>query len=169
MPTETKEIRDRTMSREKPLGLAWGFKLAHLTFPLPCWLMRDFGAVVKARALPVRHTGQALSAGSPITAKLIGHQQAGYILQPFQQLAKEAFCGVFVPPLLHENIQDLAILVHSPPQIVALPTNRDKYLIEMPGVAKPPPSMPKLVRENLAELQTPLAYSLIANGDPALS
>jgi len=52
---------------------------------------------------------------------------------------------------------------------VALPTNRDKFLIEMPGVAKPPPSMPKLVRENLAELQTPLAYSLIANGNPTLS
>jgi hypothetical protein len=60
MPTETKEIGDRTMSREKPLGLTWGLKLVHLTFPLPCWLMRDFGAAVKARALAVRHTGQGI-------------------------------------------------------------------------------------------------------------
>src|SRR5262245_2664537 len=77
MSTETKEIGDRGMSREKPLGLTRGRKPAHLAFPLPWWLMRDFGAGVKVRALTVRHAGQALSAGSPITAKLIGHRQAG--------------------------------------------------------------------------------------------
>jgi hypothetical protein len=42
------------------------------------------------------------------------------ILQPFQQLAKEAFGGVFVAPFLPQDIQLLSILIDSTPQIEAL-------------------------------------------------
>jgi len=51
---------------------------------------------------------------------------------------------------------------------MTLPTIRDKHLIEMPGVAKPAPSMPQFVCKRLTKLQTPQAHRLIANGDSAL-
>jgi len=81
---------------------------------------------------------------------------------------KEALGGSLVPVLLDQDIQYFAILVHRPPQILALPTNRDKHLIKMPGVAQPPLSMPKFVCKRLTELQTPQVHGLIANSDSTL-
>jgi hypothetical protein len=76
---------------------------------------------------------------------------------------------VLIPRLLYKDISHLALLVYRPPQIVALSTNRDKHLIEMPGVAKPAPSMSQPVCQGLAALQTPQAYGLIAHGDSTFS
>jgi hypothetical protein len=46
MASNSKEILDDSLKGEKPLGLARGFKSAHLPFPLPGRLMRGFGAIV---------------------------------------------------------------------------------------------------------------------------
>jgi hypothetical protein len=39
--------------------------------------------------------------------------------------------------MLHENIQDMAVLIHRPPQIVALLVERAQDLIQVPLVAGP--------------------------------
>lgn len=53
MATETKEIVDGAMNRQKPLGLARRFELSHLVFTVACGLMRDFGSVVSSAVLAV--------------------------------------------------------------------------------------------------------------------
>ena len=50
---EAKQIVNRTVHRQKVLCVARRFEPAHVAFPLASRLMRDFGAVVKARALAV--------------------------------------------------------------------------------------------------------------------
>jgi len=119
--------------------------------------------------LALGNTGQQLSACSSIAAQLIGHEKTGYVVQAPQQLTKETLGCSLVPVLLDKDIQHLSILVHSPPSIEMLPTNRDKHLLELPSIAKPTPSMPKRVRKRLAELQTLLAHGLLANRDFAFS
>ena len=46
------------MEREKALGLAGRFESAHVPFPLPCRLMRNFGAIVGEESRVVRHAAQ---------------------------------------------------------------------------------------------------------------
>ena len=57
---DTKEILDGAVHREKPLRVRGGLETPHLAFPLPGWLVRDFGPVVRVPVRPVDH-GRALS------------------------------------------------------------------------------------------------------------
>ena len=169
MSTTAKQVVDGTVNRAKPLGVPGGFEAAHVSFSLPRRLMRDFCAVVLSAPLAMGNTGDDVPACCPIAGEHIGHQLTWDILQSFQQLAKEACGGVFVPSLLHEDIQDLAILIDRTPQIVARAINRDKHFVEMPGVAPSPLALPKRLRDSLSELQTPLAHGFVTHRYPALS
>jgi hypothetical protein len=53
MPPEAEEIVEWAMDRKKPLYLPRGFEPAHLSFSLPCRLMRDFRSVVSPAVLAV--------------------------------------------------------------------------------------------------------------------
>ena len=79
MATETKEIVDGAMNRQKPLGLARRFELSHLAFAVAWGLMRDFGSVVSSMVLAVADAGDEFSTCHPITPQAIGHQQPGNI------------------------------------------------------------------------------------------
>jgi hypothetical protein len=54
---------------------------------------------------------------------------------PFEKFAEKAFGGFFVPSALHEDVEYIAILVHSSPQILSLATDRKKDFVHMPCVA----------------------------------
>jgi hypothetical protein len=73
MPTETKEIVDGTVYREKTLGLPRGLEPPHLPFLLPCRLMRDLRPVVASAVLAVADAGQQLSVGGATAAQPISH------------------------------------------------------------------------------------------------
>jgi hypothetical protein len=45
--------------------------------------------------------------------------------------------GLLVSPGLHQQIQDFALIVHGPPQPLALAADRDDHLVEMPSAALP--------------------------------
>src|SRR5262249_19864000 len=108
MAAEAKEIIGWAMDRQEPLCLPRGFEAAHLSFLLPGRLMGDSRRFVLPAPLAVSHTGQHPPARCPRAPKLIGHQFGGDILNPFKQLAKEAFRSVFVPPFLYQDIEHLA-------------------------------------------------------------
>lgn len=135
MPSEAEEIVEWAMGRKNPLYLPWGFEPAHLVFSVARRLMRDCRSVVETAVLAVSDVRQELSAGSAITAKTIGHNQTGSVVQAFQQLAKKACGRTLIPMLLNENIKHVTVLVHCTPEIVTLPLNRDKDLVEAPRIA----------------------------------
>jgi hypothetical protein len=58
MAPNSKKILDDSLKAEKPLGLARGFKSAHLPFPLPGPLMRGFGAIVGVAFCVVSYLAQ---------------------------------------------------------------------------------------------------------------
>ena len=82
--------------------------------------MGDFRAIVLPTAWAMGDTGEGLPPCCSRAGELIGHQLMRDILYPFQQLAKEAFGGVFVAPFLPQDIQLLSTLIDSTPQIEAL-------------------------------------------------
>ena len=112
MAADTKEILDGAVHREKPLRVRGGLEAAHLTFPLPGRLVRDFGPVVR---VPVR------AAGRGVAAECVGDQSSRDTALAFQQLAEEAEGRPPIAPGLHEDVDRVAIPVYGTPQILLPP------------------------------------------------
>ena len=71
--------------------------------------------------------------------------------------------------LLNENIKHVTVLVHCTPEIMTLPLNRDKDLVEMPRVASSSLVMPQLLGKRGTEFEAPLAHGFVTDGHPAVS
>jgi hypothetical protein len=86
-------------------------------------------AVIEIAVLPVFDTGQALPLCRPIAFEFIGDEHPWDVLASFEELAEELLGRVLVPSALHEDIEDSAVLIHGPPQIMAFLVDRDEHLI----------------------------------------
>ncbi len=165
MAADTKEILDGSVHREKPLRVGSRFESAHLTLPLPGRLVRDFRPIVRVLVRAVdrrRHHG---AAGGWVTAQFVGDQSSRDAALSFQQLPEEAEGGPPVAPRLHEDVEDVAVLVHSTPQILPPPLDLQEQLVEIPGVALAAPAVPQPARVVEPELPTPLPNGLVRHGD----
>jgi hypothetical protein len=78
---------------------------------------------------------------------------------------KEALCGLRISSGLQEHINDIAILVHCPPQIVELAIDLHEHLIDVEGV---PITIVFLLQTNRVfwpKLVAPQADRFMAYGD----
>ncbi len=58
----------------------------------------------------------------------------GTYCKPFNSLRKKRLAAFLFLRLSHQNIEDVAILVHGLPQILDVAIDLDEYFIEMPLV-----------------------------------
>jgi hypothetical protein len=89
------------------------------------------------------------------------------ILASLEELAEELLRRVFVTPALYQNIQDVPLLIHRPPQIVAILVHRNEDLLEMPFVAGSWTAATQLMGILLPEFATPLPDGLVGHDDAA--
>jgi hypothetical protein len=75
---------------------------------------------------------------------------------------------VLIAPALHQDIEHVIVLIDSAPQVMALPVDRQKDLIEVPLITWLGASTLQLIRIVLPKLQTPLADGFMGHGDAAL-
>jgi hypothetical protein len=68
---------------------------------------------------------------------------------------------------LHQDIEDMAVLVDRPPEIVPLTTNREKDLIQMPLIISLGTPATQLIGIRLPELLAPLPNHFVRHHDPA--
>jgi hypothetical protein len=127
--------------------------------------MRHFSAVLEVSALTM--TGQDLPLGSSVALQFIGDDYSRGIPQPTQQLAEEALGSFGIAPALHKDVEHLAILIDSQPEIMLLAADADKHLIEEPFVARPWAAAPQCVGEHPAEPQAPVTDAFVADDDAA--
>jgi hypothetical protein len=130
-------------------------------------LVRVLGEIVEIAVLPMLDAGQDFTNSRPITAELIGDDHTWHVAQPLEQLPKKRFGSGFIPAPLHEDIEDIPILVDGSPEIMPLPLDGQKDFIQMPLISRLGPAAPQLVRGCLPELLAPIAYSLIGQEDAA--
>jgi hypothetical protein len=75
---------------------------------------------------------------SPARAMLDDYELRRHLTLMFQCLTKEAFRGWTVSAFCYQNINEVPILIHRPPQVVALAMDCDEHFIDVPDVPKPP-------------------------------
>ena len=73
-----------------------------------------------------------------ITSQLVRHNRPRIATVCGQQSGKEASGCVSIALLLHEHINNLAILIDGTLQIMLFPVDLDEYFIEIESIPKPP-------------------------------
>ena len=81
--------------------------------------------------LDARHD---LHLGSGIALQLVSDQHARHVGQALEELAKESFGCLPVPPTLHQDINGMAVLIDRAPEVMVRALNRQHDLIEMPFI-----------------------------------
>jgi hypothetical protein len=59
--------------------------------------------------------GQDRSLSDAIATQTVGDEAPRFVLQPTQQVLEEALGGGAIPPVLHQNVQNDAVLIHRTP------------------------------------------------------
>jgi hypothetical protein len=70
-----------------------------------------------------------LTLGSPVALQLVSNNHAQHMRQALEELPEALLRRVFVPATLYQDIQDVAVLIDSAPEIVPLAVNGQKHLI----------------------------------------
>jgi hypothetical protein len=157
--SEPKVLGDRTIRSQESLSMPWGLETLHAPLPLPGRLVRVLGAVIEVPVLPVLHPWHELALGRPITLQLIRDHHARGLPQAFEQLPEESLRSGFIPLTLHQNVEDVPILIDA--------IDRQEYLLQMPLVTWLRTSAPELIDVCLPKFHIPLADRLIRHDNPA--
>ena len=160
-------VGDRSVRRQKALGMPGRGEPLHTTLALTRGPMRVLTAVVEIATLAVFDPGQDLALRRAVALQLIRDDDPRYIPQALEQLAKALLRRVLIAPALDQNVEDVVVLVDSAPQVMVLPVDRQKHLVEVPLVPWLGASTLQLIRVVLSKLQTPLADGLVRHGDAA--
>src|SRR3712207_983984 len=140
----------------------------HLPLPAPRGAMRVLRPVVQVPAGPMPHLGQNLALRHPVAPQPISDDAPRLVLEPGQQALEEALGGRGIPPILDQDVQHHAVLIHRAPEVMQLAVDLQEDLVQVPGVARLRPSPTQPAGELAAELQAPLPDALVADHDAPL-
>jgi hypothetical protein len=160
-------VGDLIVYGQKPLHLSRRLEPLHDPLSSSGRLMGILRSVVEALVLAVLDVGHDLTLGRGIAAELVGDPHARRSPLSLQQLAEQAFGGLFIAPALHEDIENKALLVDRAPQPVLRAGDGDDDLVKVPFVAAAWGSPTNAIGEFAAELQAPLADRLLGDRDAA--
>ena len=82
-------------------------------------LMRALGAMIEVAVLPMLATGQDVPLRRAVAPALVRDEHPWPVGQALEQRAAELLGGGFVPARLDQEIEDVAVWIHGPPQIGA--------------------------------------------------
>ena len=115
VPFGPKVIQDWPKSGEKPLSLSRGFEASHGSLSLPRRLMQTFRSIVQPFVLAVLYTGHNFPLCGCVAGQLVGDDHSWDILESFEQFSKKLPGRLLVASALHENVQDVAVLINRSP------------------------------------------------------
>ncbi len=113
-------------------------------------------------------TRRKIADRTDITSQLIRNHDTGFADLRNQPLQKTLGC-LGIPPWLEENIKNISVRIHRPPEPAFPTVDRDDDFVQMPFVGSPWPVSPDAICEMAAKAVNPLADSFPANCYSALS
>ncbi len=156
-------LGDRAIGREKALGVARGLKALHVSFALTGGLMRVLRAIIEIPMLAMLDSRENLSLGRSVAFQFVSDNHTRHVGQALEEFAKEFLRGSLVSSTLHQNIQHVPVLIHCPPQVVALAPDGKHKLVEGPLVPRPRTTATQLVGIRLTKLAAPFTDSFIGD------
>ena len=99
--------------------------------------------------------------GDAVAAQLVGHETHGFLALTFQEFPKESPRGTPVPTRLHEEVDQVTVLVHRAPEILALTVDRDEDFVQEPCISESTLSALQSPRVIGTELPAPLPNGFV--------
>jgi len=130
--------------------------------------MRSLDAIILPASLMMPGRQPKIPEGRSVGAKLVRDDRARRQSALLYQLSYELERGPLVTPGLHEDIEDLSVLVYRAPEVTALSVHRDKHLVEVPQRVRPRPMTSKATSDLRAEPGNPAADRLVGHLDSTL-
>ena len=98
--------------------------------------MGSFGAIVRVLGRVVGDTGHDVPLGHSVAAQLVGHETTRFLSLTLQELSEESPRRTPVPTGLDEKVNQVTVLVHGAPQILALTGDRDEGFVQKPRISE---------------------------------
>src|SRR5207249_10093563 len=98
--------------------------------------------------------------GRWVTGELVGDDHPRRVVPPLHGPSYEGFGRVLIPPALHEDVDNEAVLVHRSPQPAPSTVDLQRYFVKVQLVATSAATPAQLLREHRAEPAHPLADRL---------
>jgi hypothetical protein len=146
---------------QEPLRVVGRHEASHLTFALSRGLMQDFGTIVRVLRRVMSDQGHDVPMGDSVATQLVGHETRRFLVLPFQELPKESPRRTRVPAGLDEEVDQVTILIHRAPEILAVTADRDEDFVQKPRIAESALSALQPPRVVGAELATPLPNGFV--------
>ena len=105
--------------------------------------------------------------GNSVAAQLVGHETTRFLALTLQELSEESPRRTPVPTGLDEKVNQVTVLVHGAPQILALIVDRDEDFVQKPRISES--TLTSLQPPGVigAELPAPLPNSFVRHDDAA--
>ena len=100
-----------------------------------------------------------------VAAQLVGHEPHGFLSLTLQQSAKESPRCTPVPTGLYEDVDQVTVLIHRAPEILALTVDRHEDFVQEPRISESTLSSLQLPSVVGAELPAPLANGFVGHDD----
>ena len=153
---------------KEALGGARRLETLHLALASSDRLMRVLGPIVGPQTLLMAAVEAKRSASAAVRCKLVrDHDLWSKTLFP-DQLAHQPESGLRVASALHQHFEDLAFVVHRPPEPEPLSSDPDHHLVQVPRRARPLPPPSELTGKDRPELEHPSPDRLVRHIEPAL-
>ena len=127
--------------------------------------MRDFGAIVRVSPRVMGDQRHEVPMGDTVAAQLVGHEPHGFLSLTLQQSAKESPRCTPVPTGLYEDVDQVTVLIHRAPEILALTVDRHEDFVQEPRISESTLSSLQLPSVVGAELPAPLASGFVGHDD----
>ena len=105
--------------------------------------------------------------GDTVAAQRVGHEPHGFLSLTLQQSAEESPHGPRVPTGLDEDVDQITVLIHGAPEILALTVDRHEDFIQEPRIAESTLSALQLPSVIGAEFPAPLPNGFVRHDDAA--
>ena len=103
--------------------------------------------------------------GDTVAAQLVGHEPHGFLSLTVQQSAEESPRCPRVPTGLYEDVDQITILIHRAPEILALTVDRHEDFIQEPRISESTLSALQLPSVVGAEFSAPLPNGFVRHDD----
>jgi hypothetical protein len=165
---DTEEVLGDSVHRQESLRLSGGLEPSHLSLPLSGRLVGNLRSIVLVSAGVVDDGRHDRSLRRGITPQLVRDQPPRPASLTLQQLTEEAFSRTPIATRLDEDVDHVAILVNSTPEIVLLTPDVYEEFIQVPRITQATLSPLEPTRILRTELPAPLSDGFVGNHDPPL-
>jgi hypothetical protein len=156
------------VSGEESLRLLERLEALHLPLASSRRPVRVFGTIVEVAAGAMSDVRQDGTLGNAVAAQSVRDQAPRSVPQTVQQAFEETLRGRAVPPLLHQDVQHHAVLVHRAPQVVQHAPDPDEDLVEVPSITRPRSPAAEPTGEVGTELAAPVSDALAGDDHATL-